>query len=469
MVAGFISMPFLTRVLTKEDYGLMSLVLLSLTFFSTVAAFGFPHAVTRFYYDNKIKGERKYLRQFCTSLSTGSAMSGMIAVILAIAFSYVLEKNRSFADMAYYIRFASVLIFIRVVSGVVMQIFRADKMPFIYNLIEIIKRYLTVLFVVVLVIYYLRNIKGVLIGTIVVEGLLLLICLIALYFRGNLDLNFGSLTPMVEAVKFGFPLVMADLLTTIVASSDRFVIQYFLNAEAVASYSVAYDLSEYIGMLFASPVQLAIMPIMFEIWVKDGYDRTSEFVSRAIKYSFIIVIPIACGFSVMGEQVITLVASEKYSEAGILVPFIISGVMISSMHFLFFSGLLIQKKSVTLLFINLSGGILNIILNFLLIPRFGILGAAYATLVTYIFILLVTYNISSKYLKINIDWKLISKVLIISIIMVVLIISIGSTTDSLILDLFLKTIIGIMFFGSSLLAVDREMRNLIFQKIKTIL
>ncbi len=465
LLAGFISMPVLTRILSKDDYGLMSLVFLSLTILGTIAMIGFPQAVTRLYPEYKEKGGFEYIRHLCTNISIGSIVSASIVVFIAVGISYFLENSSSFSKLGYYLRYVSVLILIRVLTGVFLQIYRAEKSPFMYNLITVTNRYLTVFCSIFLVIYIYKNIMGVLVATIAVEGIILVICAIFFLSRGRLGVTKISPKIMSEAIRFGFPLVIADLLTSLMTSGDRFIIQYYLDSAAVATYSVAYDISDYIGALFVTPVRLAIIPIIFSLWVDKGHEKTSVFLSRVIKYTFAGIIPVIFGFSILGEKIIILLASSKYSDSGVLVPFIISGVMLVSIHFLFFIGLLVQKKTAVLSFLNLAAGVFNIILNLFLIPHYGVLGAAFTTLVTYIILLFVTYRYSSQFLKIQMEWTLIFKAIFISIAMSFILYSLGDVSNKLIVDIVIKSTAGFLFYTTSLLIVDKEIRDLVLQKI----
>lgn len=464
MVAGLISMPILTRILTKEDYGLMSLVFSALTMISTIMACGFPQATTRLFADYEVKGVEP-VRRFCGSMLLGSVGAGMLGVVITVLVSLGMDHIEQLKEMAQYLRWASLLILIRVVTGVVLQIYRAAQSPQGYNGVMLANRYLQVLCGVGLVVYVFHNVVGVFLGTLGVELVVLLTAIVVLYRQGRIG-GAGNLGEIDAAVRFGFPLVVADLLTTIVATGDRFVIQFLIDAQAVATYTIAYDISEYIGTLFAIPIQLALLPMIFRRWNVGGYEEASAFVSTSLRYTLAVVVPIIAGFSLVGPEVIRLVASDKYSDSGALVPYLIGAVMLCSIHFMFFIGLMIQKKTEVLVWLNLGALVLNQGLNWILIPRWGMAGAAYAAVSTYSVLIVVTHLTSLRYLKVTIDWAGLAKACGGALAMVGVVLAIGQVSENLWISVGTKTVLGAIVYSGMILLVDRSLRSALIAVVK---
>ena len=465
MLAGLVSMPILTRILTKEDYGLMSLVFSALTMISTIMACGFPQATNRLFAEYEAKGVQ-HVREFCRSMVLGSVGAGVVGVVVTLLASLVLERTEHFNEMAQYLWWVSILILIRVVTGVVLQIYRAAQSPLGYNGVMLANRYLQLLCGVGLVVYVFHNVAGVFWGTICVESLVLLMSIIVLHRQGKLG-GGGQLGEIGDALRFGLPLVLADLLTTIVASGDRFVIQVLIDAEAVATYTIAYDISEYIGTLFATPIQLALLPMIFRRWSVGGHKETSAFVSISLRYALAVVIPIIAGFALVGPEVIQLVASEKYHDSGVLVPYLISAVMLCSLQFMFFIGLMIQKKTGVLVWLNVGALVLNQGLNWVLIPRCGILGSAYAAVSTYSALIIMTHLISSRYLTVKIDWGGGAKACGAALVMVGVILGVGQVSENLWVSISTKTLLGTLIYSGLLLLIDRPLRTALIEGVKS--
>ncbi|MGH7495703.1 MAG: lipopolysaccharide biosynthesis protein [bacterium] len=464
IVAGFISMPIMTRLLTKEQYGVMSLVFVTLGWLGPIARLGFPPAITRFYAEYEKQGE-VLLRSFCSSVLFGTILSATLVMFGTILASHVLENDGSFGHIGRYLRVAAILILIRPINGVLQEIRRAEKRHFIFNLAAIISKYGTLSCTIALLYVY-KDVMGAFIGAIIAEGLVLVILLTHLVMDRQIGLVRISREILRLTNKYGFPLVLVGSSATILDFGDRYVIQYFLNSEAVANYSVAYDLSNFLAGFLLTPIRLAIVPIVFSLWTEKGDEATTAFTTRALKLIFLLIIPTILGFSVLGKEILTLLASAKYADSGGLIPYVIAGLLIGETNFLLTSGLRTQKKTGILAWITIASGVLNVILNCIFVPYYGIKSSAIITLFSYLLHTTVCYKVSSRYLVMRMDFKSMFRATAASIVMIILILMIGEVVPNALLNLGIKIVIGALCYGVLLLLLDRELRNELLAFIK---
>lgn len=457
LLAGLISLPIMTRLLSKEDYGLMSLVFLATTVATSLFALGIPQSTTRYFAEYAQRGQES-LKGFCTTMLIAMITIGTIAMFAFYLGGVLLSHTESFRDMAVYLNYAVALILIRLVSSVCLQILRGNQQTLAFNLYNIVNRYLTIGAIVLLIVFVFHNVAAVFVGTIVVEAGVLLVACAYLWRRKLIGLAPFESSVIPRAIKFGVPLVIADLMVSLVASSDRFVIKYFLDADAVAIYSVAYDVSDYVAALLAKPLQLAILPIVYKLWSTKGTDATKAFLDKAISLSMIVVIPMIAGFSLVGPDLVVTLASEKYAESGNLVPVIAFGVMIGSINFLLFTGLLLHEKTTVITILNGSAAAMNLALNLLLIPRFGIIGAAYATIATYVLLNMVTYFISGRFLPVRLDGLLITKSIAATAVMALAVISVPDFSEVRALNALSQSATGAIVYLGVMYAIDSSIR-----------
>ena len=118
-------------------------------------------------------------------------------------------------------------------------------------------------------------------------------------------------------------------------------------------------------------------------------------------------------------------------------------------------GLIIEKKTRFLLGYSLFSGAVNIVLNIILIPLFGIVGAAAATLASYLLLTLIIAFSSQRFLKLRIDFSLISKFVAGSILMTLVILKLDGVT---LIDIIAKIIVGALIYLGTVLLMDRPMR-----------
>ena len=166
-------------------------------------------------------------------------------------------------------------------------------------------------------------------------------------------------------------------------------------------------------------------------------------------------IPVVFGVSCMGGDMIKILASPKYLDAAVIIPWTISPLLLFGALPALSAGLIIEKKTKLLLGYSLFSGAVNIVLNIILIPLFGIVGAAAATLCSYLLLTLITAFSSQRFLMLSINFSLISKFIAGSVLMTLVILNIDGVT---LIDIIAKILVGALIYLSTVLLMDRPMR-----------
>ena len=127
---------------------------------------------------------------------------------------------------------------------------------------------------------------------------------------------------------------------------------------------------------------------------------------------FLLMIFAGLAVSVLIRDLLMIVADSAFWSAYKVVPILILANIIFNSNTHFGMGLLITKKTKYLAYINLSNAIIVIFLNFILISRYGAYGAAYATLIAFVYKVSLTYYFSSKFYKIHVEIVRIIKLIV---------------------------------------------------------
>lgn len=205
-------------------------------------------------------------------------------------------------------------------------------------------------------------------------------------------------------------------------------------------------------------MELALLPICMGIWAKKGEEKTKEFLSKTLRYFCLMAFPITLGFISLGQEALTLLASDKYIESSSIIPYIIIGKMFMAGCNIFAIAIYLHKKTSILALLFLLSSILNLVLNILMIPSFGILGAAYSTFISCIALFTFILSFSFRYLKFKIDYAHIALYLFSSFIMYMFIKNIGSI-NYLPLDLVFKIFLGTILYFTLILLFDKTIRS----------
>lgn len=186
-------------------------------------------------------------------------------------------------------------------------------------------------------------------------------------------------------VKYGTPLTVTLLLGVIIHNSDRLIIQYLLSSSETGIYSVTYDLTEQSIFTLMMIVNLAAFPIAIKMMEEKGDLAAYEQVKNNMSLLFLIALPAAGGFIAIAPNIVYLILGEDFREqALILVPFIVVGALLKGFKFYGVDVMfhIKQRTRLQMYPIGIAAAV-NIILNFIFIPEFGIIGAAYSTVIAY--------------------------------------------------------------------------------------
>ena len=454
MLAGLVSLPIMTRLLTKEEYGRLNLVLASVAILVLVGQLGFPQATTRFFSEREREGGRR-LREFCSDMVLGTVGSG---ILVGLAMFAVL-RWRGEDDSGGCMQLAALIVVSRATLNVILQLYRAQERVGAFAAAQLFNRYGTLALAVALLVFHRATARDVVLATVLGEGLVVAACLLDLVRRGVLGMPHVSWSTLRAASTYGIPLAIGSSASFILDYGDRFLIERFLGLNAVAAYAVPYDLVQNLAGGLLTPVRLAVIPIVFRLWAAEGQVATSQFVSEILTYVTAFALPVAVLFCLLSRDVIVLLASARYASSALLVPLLLPGVFIGEMNFLVASGLTIQKRTKVLAAILIGAGMLNLGLNALLLPLMGLSGAAVATTVSYLALALATFALSRSALEIRPAFSLLLKVAIATAVMVACVTETGPLSSRLAVSLLVRGLLGCAVVAAVMALLDRKVRD----------
>jgi len=256
---------------------------------------------------------------------------------------------------------------------------------------------------------------------------------------------------------FGMPLVAQEIFGIVLDSGDRALVRYYLGADALGFYSVAYGLATYVNTFIMSPLGLAILPIYMRLWTSEGREKTIEFLSFTLDLYLMAAIGILAVVVVSSRDAVLFLASTKYHGADRLIPTVVAGLLIYTVQVFLNAGLIIDKKTGSMAMALAYSAVINIGMNCLLLPRMGLQAAALATLVSYAFCTLLLARMSFKVLPLDIQFRVIVRYLFAAAVAS----AAGSRVDFGIpvWNLIGKSALAVLLYAGVLSLVDRRVRD----------
>ncbi|WP_295446159.1 lipopolysaccharide biosynthesis protein [uncultured Thiodictyon sp.] len=186
-------------------------------------------------------------------------------------------------------------------------------------------------------------------------------------------------------IRYGAPLAASVLLGQIIAKSDRFFIAWLMDEKAVGIYSVAYALIDRPSTIIFNWLGMAAVPLAFAAMERDGPAAAREVMAKTAKTLVLLLLPCTTGLAIVAEPLAAvLFGAEFRHEAARLIPWIaLASLLYGAMIHYAAHAFMVTKNTRLLLMTSLFVLVLNMILNLLLIPLFGLDGAVAASITTY--------------------------------------------------------------------------------------
>ena len=163
-------------------------------------------------------------------------------------------------------------------------------------------------------------------------------------------------------------------------------------------YSAACSFGSLI-QLFVSPLQLILFPELSKLYDENKIDEIVICMSHSLRYFLLISLPAVFGLSVLAKPLLRIFTTQDFISGWLVIPIIALSGLLAGIVQIFVNTLLVVKKTKVPTYINFAAAILNVLINLLLIPLVGIVGAALSTLLSYFFMAALCTHMSLKYFK----------------------------------------------------------------------
>lgn len=374
-LVGFFLIPVYTRCLSPQDYGMIELLDLSLSFISMIVGMGLSSAVFRFYFDAEDQEERNCV--VSTALIFISALAAVL-VLVSVAFdtqiSLLLFKTNGcalFFDLMIITFFFSGLIEIPLV------LLRAQERSIVFSVVTLLRLVLALSLNIYFIVIARWGVTGFLVSNLTTSVVISLILVAATLSKSRIHFSLPHLKMMVI---YGLPLVPSSLGMFWINFGDRFFLKHCYTDWEVGIYSLGYKFAIMISFLIGQPFFLIWSARMYKvIELKEG-DRIY---ARFCTYLAVVLVFAGLGLSLVIPGVMRIVPSREYFEAHTVVPIVVLGYMLRELSDYFRGILYITKRtSFVGLTVVITAGV-GTVLYLVLIPTYGMMGAALATLLTF--------------------------------------------------------------------------------------
>jgi O-antigen/teichoic acid export membrane protein len=373
-ILAVLLLPLYTSYLSRADYGKIETLVAGSTVLVILLRAGISTAFFRFYFDSTDAARRLVVIRTSFWFTMASATLGLAAgVLLAGTISKGLFGTSGDANL---VRAAFVGIWAQMNYEQLTSLFRVEERSVAFVIASLVNIFITVSATVLLVVVFHKGPVGVIVGNFL--GTLCVYLALLSYRRDQLGLQFDR-TLMRDMNRFGWPLVPSALALWVTNFSDRFFLVKLSGASEVGLYSIGVRIASVI-VLFLTAFRTAWPAFAYSIEDENEARRTYGFV---LTYLLAVVSWLALALGLLSPWIVRLLTTSPFYAGHRPVALLAFAGVAQAGYVVVAIGLGRARRTQFNWVVTGAGALLNVGLNLLLIPPYGMIGAAIATVAGY--------------------------------------------------------------------------------------
>ena len=400
---GFLLLPLYTRYLSPADYGILELLALMLQISAILVSQGLPMAVFRSYSfqfnENKVMKAKAVNTAILYTVITAGIYSGLF-IILAENINRLLFGSKNYSDL---LKIIAVTIFFQCITFVPNALLRAKLKSVQISIAQIIHLVINISLNIYFIVVLNLGVQGVIYGNFLASLILAFIIYGLIVKELSFSFSFKILKDMLS---FGLPFVPAGLALFVMNGSDRFFLQKFSTTSQVGLYALGYKLSAVLQFIIIEPFLLVWPSIYFPLAKEEDAQATLAILASIffLSISFVGLIII-----LLSQPLIIVMAPATFWDAHLVCYWIVPSVILYGFYNMLNVGINIKKNTkITPVIVGISA-LINLALNYLLIPQYGMIGAAVSTFSSFVIMAALAYYFNNNIYPVPYQWSFIFK------------------------------------------------------------
>ncbi|HEY5815715.1 MAG TPA: lipopolysaccharide biosynthesis protein [Solirubrobacterales bacterium] len=395
-------LPLYTRYLTPTDYGAAEVLFAAVVAASIVIRFGVIEAVLRFYYKAGEDQRRVVATSFAALFWFGTA-----AALVALPFAEPISEallDRPAPDLA---RIAIGGLWVATLHEYLLTLFRLEERARAFFLVTIANVLAAIALTVVLVVGEDEGARGLLLGS-YISGAVFVLGLIVVH-RRRLSLRLDR--PLLRRMlRFGLPTMPAELSLYALNFVDRIIIVRMVGLAEAGLYSLAVKFSQAVNVL-ARGFQLAWPPLAYSI--RDD-DEARRAYAAVVTWFLAVTAFVVAGMWLFSRWIVRALAAPKFFDSYEAVGLISTAVTLYALYMVLL--VILGRTGRTEFNFPATGAALavNVVLNLVLVPPLGIVGAGIALVASYLVVVALMYGFTQRLFPVPYEWGRLARVVLVT-------------------------------------------------------
>lgn len=389
-VIGLLLLPLYTAKLSLPNYGRFAILETTSMFLTMVLGLQIISSMMRWSAETEDRNEQGKIlfNSYFILLITAIAIN----IIFAPLKLWLSQVFFSSIDYSHFFTVIFAIIGLEIVNKVPMNLFRFKGKPIVYSIFFASKLVIVLIFNIYFLVFAEIGVIGIFYSQLI-ANVIQMLCTIPILLK-NFNYKF-DLNLIKEMLGYSFPLIFSAISVQLLAIGDRYIIKYLLDYSQVGIYSLGYKIAGVLNVLVVQAFALGFVPIAFKM---QRSPDAAIFYKKVFKYLSMILVFGALGLSLFSREILLVFAQKpEFYIAYKIVPLITIAFVFKGLQNMFMLGFHYVKKTKYVAYIVTLALFVNIGLNFVLIPIFGIWGAALTTVVSSLLISVLSYIVSQRF------------------------------------------------------------------------
>lgn len=400
---GFLLIPVYTRLIDPQQYGVLELFNAFSSIGFALLTMGLSSAINKCYHrDCHSSGEQAMVLWTAILLDLPVlALAGLLIVAFAGPISGWLTGSMDAQGLVPLVAGAG---FFYSVATLVLAGLRAQERAVAFSVLTVTQFTTALGLNLLLVAGYGLGIRGVFWGNLLSNALVLPLAIAVARQGAAFTFNPRLMRPLLT---FGLYLIPVMLAGWVMDLSDRYILRLFHGLDEVAVYGVGYKFGMILQVAIVWPFQLAWPAFSFAISHRPGHQVTY---ARTLTYLTTVLVVSVLGLSLAAKVVLPVLVGTAYRDAYRVIPVVALAYAFNGIQYCVSPGVHIAGRTRYLSVLAAIAAVTNILLNLLLIPRFGMMGAGWSTLVAFLFLAAATSVLAHRVYPIAYEYARLAKV-----------------------------------------------------------
>ncbi|MCG8453876.1 MAG: oligosaccharide flippase family protein [Spirochaetales bacterium] len=394
-IIGFILLPVITAKLTVDDFGLYSNLKSIINVLSIFASFSFDVAYGRYIYEyEKVSDGPKILTSTVLNLLILWAI--VFIPISAFVVSKILISWKSERI------FVALLLPLIAISQQMIAIGNANfqsrhKTKLVVSLNTILYISLQVLSLIFLFVFNYGS-SGLLLSQYIINTVNLIYIFVKFFKDGLFSFNTFSFPVIKKIYRYALGFLPVNFSSWIFNLSDKIIISYFISLSATGKYSL------FVQLISIIPITIQSIVVVFNPYFYRSMNerKNTEDIKRYFTIMIILLNYMLISVSLLLPVIVKVFFIESYQENFEIIPLIALGTIFLSLRKIYSVVIAFYKKAVLFSLTGYIPAVVNLVLNLILIPIYGISAAAWSTMISYAFYGVSVFLISNRLHKFEI-------------------------------------------------------------------